>query len=104
MSEGDAQGEHYEAIKHAVEKAIDKIYADAGCRRPEMPAADRRFDITTRRMAEASAEFCDHFARAGEHERIKRKARIYAQALFNEPGLQHAIGGFIAYLKQGEAS
>lgn len=106
MSAGDADSEHYEAIKSAVEKAIDKLYANAGCRRPEIPAADSRFGatMTSRRMAEASEEFGNHFACAGEEERIKRKARIYAQALFNEPGLQNAIGGFIAYLKQGEAS
>ena len=104
MSEGGAQGEHYEAIKNAVEKAIDKLYADAGCRRPEIPVSVSRFDSPSAGVDEALATFSDHFARAGEEERIKRKARIYAQALFNEPGLQHAIPGFISYLERLEES
>mgnify|MGYP003678052968 CR=1 FL=1 len=104
MSEGGAQGEHYEAIKHAVEKAIDKLYSDSGCRRPGIPVSVGRFDSPSRRISEASEGFRDHFARAGEEERIRRKARIYAQALINEPGLQHAIPGYISHLKRLEDS
>ena len=64
----------------------------------------RKWEVPHAGIHDAGRAFQDHFARAGEEERIKRKARIYAQVLANDPCLQHAIDGFISYLKQGEAS
>jgi len=59
----------------------------------------RKWEVPHAGIHDAGMAFQDHFDRAGELERIKRKARIYAQALFNEPGLQGSIQGFIYYLK-----
>ena len=65
----------------------------------------RKWEVPYSGIHDAGREFRDHFDAAGEKERIRRKARIYAQALFNEPGLQGSIQGFIEYLKkQGDSS
>ena len=100
MSAGDTQRDQDEAIDTAISDAFAKTYQEVVGHSPELASVmKRRLDAPIAGVDNAWREFRDHFNAAGEEERIRRKARVFAEVMANTPGMQGSIQGFIHYLK-----
>ena len=97
MSAGDTQRDQDEAIEAAISDAFAKTYQEVVGKSPELASVMK--PSPSAGVDNAWREFRDHFNAAGEKERIRRKARVFAEVMANTPGMQGSIQGFIHYLK-----
>ena len=97
MSAGDTQRDQDEAIDTAISDAFAKTYQAVFGHSPELASVMK--PSPSAGVDNAWREFRDHFNAAGEKERIRRKARVFAEVMANTPGMQGSIQGFIHYLK-----
>ena len=96
MSAGDTQRDQDDSIETAISDAFAKTYQEVVGKHPDLASVMKR---PSAGVNKAWREFRDHFDAAGEKERIRRKARVFAEVMANTPGMQGSIQGFIHYLK-----